>query len=389
MELSPRRAGATAFLLILLFASCGERANSGSRDLSAGSWEILPDSPLAARRSAHAFAIDHKLMIVGGTAAEPCPVGADCGEPSEAPFSDGAVYDPDQARWTEIADAPLPIGYGTGAVADGRLYLLITDGGSTHPEVRRAFVSYDPGRDVWAELEAPPDDPTLMLAPAGDDIIAYQSTQENGVTADLIYNPDDQSWSELPRDPLRPSFDRSIVWTDAGLVLLGIEVVPNPGSKEPSFYRAAILDGSGRWVRLPDSEVIGWNPQWSWSAGQVVNASIESADGGEVNGWGRSYPAGGMLDPITKEWAPLPSVPARAGDFTGIYAFGGSRALVGSGWTFDAASGGWLELSRPDGAPESEAAAAWVGDELFVWGGVRFARNEGELLGDGWRWSMP
>jgi hypothetical protein len=46
-----------------------------------------------------------------------------------------------------------------------------------------------------------------MLAPAGGDIIAYQSTQENGVTADLIYDPDDQSWSELPRDPLRPSFD--------------------------------------------------------------------------------------------------------------------------------------------------------------------------------------
>ena len=92
-------------------------------------------------------------------------------------LSGGAVYDPDQATWTEIADAPVPIGYGTGAVADGRLYLLITDGGSTHPEVRRAFVSYDPG-DVWAELEAPPDDPTLMLAPAGGDIIAYQSTQE-------------------------------------------------------------------------------------------------------------------------------------------------------------------------------------------------------------------
>ena len=62
---------------------------------------------------------------------------------------------------------------------------------------------------------------------------------------------------------------------------------------------------------------------------------------------------------------------------------------MGSGGTFDAASRGWLELSRPDGAPESEAAAAWVGDVLFVWGGVRFARNEGELLGDGWRWSMP
>jgi hypothetical protein len=33
-----------------------------------------------------------------------------------------------------------------------------------------------------------------------------------------------------------------MVWTDAGLVLLGIENVPQPGSEGPAVYRAAILD---------------------------------------------------------------------------------------------------------------------------------------------------
>lgn len=52
-----------------------------------------------------------------------------------------------------------------------------------------------------------------------------------------------------------------MVGTDAGLVLLGIEDVQQPGSKGPALYRGAILDrASGEWRRLPDSEITGYDP---------------------------------------------------------------------------------------------------------------------------------
>ena len=87
MELSTRRAGATALLLILLFASCGERAKLW---IARRFGRLVGDPPgFASRRKALRACVRHRPQANdrGGTAAEPCPLGADCGEPSEAPFS--------------------------------------------------------------------------------------------------------------------------------------------------------------------------------------------------------------------------------------------------------------------------------------------------------------
>jgi hypothetical protein len=174
-----------------------------------------------------------------------------------------------------------------------------------------------------------------------------------------------------------------MVWTDAGLVLLGLEDVPQPNGEEPSLYRAALLKGD-RWERLTDSEVVGSNPTWSWSGGHLVNSSIDELDGGETNNWGHFYPTGGMFDPGSDEWSELPDAPDEPGEFTGINALGERGVVMGNGWIFDADESRWIELPRPADAPETETAAAWVGDELFVWGGVRYEGNEGVLSNEGW-----
>jgi hypothetical protein len=63
--------------LIVSTLSCGEAGVSGSLPVAErGQWEKLTESPLAARRSAHAFSVDEKLLVMGGTAAQPCPAGA-------------------------------------------------------------------------------------------------------------------------------------------------------------------------------------------------------------------------------------------------------------------------------------------------------------------------
>lgn len=379
-----------AFLVVVLvLASCA--APPRARDqvdprVETAAWEALPEGPLTPRRSAHGFALDGKFVVVGGTSAEACPPAADCVEPAGAPHRDGAVFDPSTGTWTTISDAPVPLGFGSGAVAGGRIFLLLWDIGSSHPAVRAAFVSYDPARDTWTELPPPPGEDMLTLTEAGSTIVAYQSSQEYVVGHDFVF--DDGKWSELPADPLRPSYDRSIVATPHGLVLLGIEHVSNPGGERPNLYRAALLDGDA-WHRLPDSEVVGWNPIWSWTGGRVVNAATASADGGEVNGWGRSYPAGGILELGTRSWSDLPRPPDPAAGMSSIPYVAGPLAIASDGWVFDSRTDGWTRLPEPDGAPDGEAAAAWVGAGLFLWGGVVYDDRGSRLLARGWSWEAP
>lgn len=379
---------ATVMVALLAVGACGDvPISGGGKRLSAGSkWEQIAASPLSARRSPHAFEVDGRLLVVGGTEAEPCPANADCVEPKEPPLRDGAFYDPVSNTWEKVAEAPVPLGFGTGTVVDDALYLMVWGFAASGPGVKDAFISYDSSTDTWSELDLPPVDTPPTLTTFDGRVVAFQTAQENGIRADLVYDPKTAGWSRLPPDPLRPSFDRSMVGTDSGLVLIGIENVAEPGAEEPAVYRATILKGD-RWRRLPDSEVIGWDPEgWAWSGEWVINASLESADGGEVGNWGRFYPAGGMLDPATGEWAELPDAPEPDGGWS-LHASSERGMTRGGGWALDARELDWHPVPNLRQAPDSEEAVAWVDERLLVWGGVRYDGNEGSLVGEGWVWA--
>jgi len=380
-----------ALTFLVATAGCGVRGGfEGHMQRSDGSrgngsrWASLPDAPLTPRRSAHAFWVGGRLLVVGGTGADACPPNADCVEPADAPLRDGATYDPRSETWTTVAEAPVPLGPGSAAVVGGHAYLLLSGHGSSHPSVRSAFLAFDAETGRWSELAHPGGGGMQMLAPHGGTVIAYHSTQENGVRPDLIYNAARDTWAELPPDPLQPSFDRTFVGTPVGAILFGIEDVAQPGV-EPATYRAALLQVD-RWRRLPDSEIVGWNPMWSLLESHLININIDMVDGGETNNYGRLYPTGGIFDIESRSWKPLPDTPKTRGDFDGIYAAGGRFIVSGQGWVFDGIAGRWIALDRPRGAPHAEAAAVWMDESLVVWGGVRWHGSRGELLNDGWIW---
>ena len=325
--------------------------------------------------------------MIGGTDARPCPPNADCVLPEVAPLRDGAALDPSNGTWMPIADAPVPLGQLSGAVVDRTLYLWLP-GFERAPGVRSAFLAYDIDEDRWEELPSPPvgRQAALDLVVAGSRLVAHHGSQESGVLPDLLYDPVAGEWRELAPDPLAPSFDRSMVWADDDLVLLGLQLVRDPGSR-PSLYRAAALDlATNTWRSLPDSEVAGWNPAWYWADGRVINASIGSADGGQVNNWGRSYPFGGMLDAASGDWAPLPDPPIEPGPYQGLSAAGETHIVSTEGWVLDVADESWRPLDRPPGGAEQGEAAVWAGDRLMVWGGVRWNGAEPTLLDIGWAW---
>ncbi len=77
-------------LAVVLLSSCTTSAATGPGSEAPstvdGDWDQLPKSPLSARYSAHVVAIEGRLFVIGGTAADPCPPGADCVGPSERPL---------------------------------------------------------------------------------------------------------------------------------------------------------------------------------------------------------------------------------------------------------------------------------------------------------------
>jgi len=357
---------------------------------SASGWTRVADSPLSPRFGALAFWVDDRIVITGGSDGRPCPPNADCAPSTTPPLRDGAAFDPATGGWHDIASAPVALEGASTAILDDMVYLLIR-GSDWVPGSAPAFVAYDARRDRWLDLPLPPDgkDTGLILAAAGDQVIAYQGSQENGVAHDLVFDPLDETWSELPPDPLIRSFDRTMVWTDAGLVLFGIEDVPQPGSIEPALYRAAVIDlETLKWRRLPDSEVVGYEPAWFWSGGQVVNPTLGTSDGGEVNGWGRSYPHGGMLEPKRGMWSALPDAPPSSG-YPGVSLAGDDYVVSLMGAVLHAPSGTWFELPPPPGSAGEGQAITWAGDSLFVWGGVRWDGDEPSIVSDPWLWRPP
>ncbi|MEX2459189.1 MAG: hypothetical protein WD770_09405 [Actinomycetota bacterium] len=381
-----RRARSVLAAICLLAAGCAERDPSPP---AAGgpSWERLSDSPLGPRHSALAFWTGERVLILGGRDTQPCHPAADCTPPPEPALRDGAEWDPATGAWRRIADAPVSLEYASGTVLDGVLYLLVhpAEAGADEPE--RLF-SFDPSANAWDELPRPPDTDRRLgrqALAAGDILVAYWPTQELGVHPDLVYDPAAREWRELPADPIVPSFDRNMVWTGSEVVLTGIESVPQPGSDGPALYRAASLDpGSATWTRFPDSPVTGYSPIWFWAGERVVNGAIGVSDGGEVGGWERPYPHGGMLDPATGTWSALPDPPEEAGPYPGPSATNGVSVLAGNGWILHVPSGTWRRLSRPPETVDVGEAVVWAGDRIVVWGGARWNGAEAALVAEGW-----
>lgn len=245
-------------------------------------------------------------------------------------------------------------------------------------------MTYDVSDDAWNKLADPPDGGHrgfLKLVRAGDRVIAFHGSEENQPGRDLLYDPATDSWTELPRDPLSPSFDRFMVWTGREVVLLAHELVPNPGSERPSLVRAAAFDpDTERWRRLPDSEILGGYENWWWSADRVVNAVVETSDGGQVNNYGRDYPHGGMLDPVRGEWSDLPDgaspsagcrtdSPSSSVDMAASYHAAGPDTVVNGGRALHVSEARWETVPCNPEQDDFKFASTWAFDGVVAFGG--------------------
>lgn len=308
-------------------------------------------------------------MFVGGYTGRPCPPNADCDVPEGSTASDGAAYNFDTQTWQPIAEAPRPVAaYSSTAVIDETLYVLAGD----------HLLAWHANRDAWTELDPPTSPHWANLVAdtqaAQPRLVLAAGSDENGVLPDQVYDPADGSWSQLPANPLRPSFDRVVISTPEGLVLVAKPIGPDGGPEDPALVRAAVLrPGATTWQEIASGGDQLGGGHWTWTGRRLVDPTPGGADGGQVNNYGRTIPYGGALDPAAGDWAPLRGTPE---EFTGgwpVDALGGRYVAV-QGWVYDDGDAGrdstWTRLPRPDGAPEEPGRGVWVGDTLIVSGGA-------------------
>jgi hypothetical protein len=387
-----RASVAVASAVWLFAAGCGtaaeRRAESGEE---AGAWERVPDGPLSPRSGAVVVWTGSEVLVVGGD-DRPCPPNADCVVPGNPPPGDGAAYDPAKRVWRRIASPPIPFAWAETAVVGDTVFFLVP-GSPRRPESSSRLLAYAPGLDSWRELPRPEaggsaDSSGYRLVAAGERLVAYRGSDEDGQRPDLLFDPTRSQWAALPDDPMSPAFDRHMEWAGDRLALFDHELVPNPGSEQPLLTRAAMLEvGGGQWERLPDSEMLSTAP-WLLDGERLVNPRLGGADGGEINNWGRRYPHGGILELTDRRWSALPNGPTDDSFTAGVVGRQTARFDGYRGWMLDLSSGQWREVPRlEEGDSVVGRGSVAAGRDLFVYGGVDWASaGDGQLLGDAWLW---
>lgn len=325
-----------------------------------GQWTKIAASPLSPRWEAHGTWVAGRYLVLGGYSDFMCPANAAC--KIHAWLTDGALYDPAANSWTTIA--PLPV-EGAGAdspVTLGSSVYLLADGSA---KGSRELLRYDTEENAWTGYPVP-DKAGDQLVATDSSLVLLSSTDEFGAATDEVFDPATGAFAALPDDPLGPSFDRSAVWTGDRLLLSAHDLVDNPGSEEPSLMRLAELDTNlTTWRDLGTTKLLGSAARSA--NGRVVWPSLGSADGGEVNNWGKSYDYGGIFDPGTGAWSALPTPPSPGG-LAGSWLVAGERVEV-DGQLLDPALLTWTTV--PELPTRQEAGVTMLGgpDGVLAWGG--------------------
>jgi hypothetical protein len=364
-----------------------ERNKAGEK---ADHWERLPDPPIPPRSNVVAVWTGEEALFVGGDTFVCSPV-ANCVRLDLA-LDDGAAYNPQSNTWRRVADAPLAFSHASTAAVDGDVYFLVwpVRGGE------QAFLRFRIEDDQWDALPLPQVDATsYQLAATDSQVVAFASSHERGALRDYVFDPGAGRWTELPADPIAPSFDRSIAWADGELFLFSRELPGVPGSSRPAnlpiVVQAARYDfESETWQRLPDSEILSSGP-WYVEGGLIVNPALGGADGGEVDNWGRTYPYGGIFDTRASTWLPLPAVPADSDYWTGVLGSEGGAFFGVIGYFLDLETNTWVQLpdlDDPDLPGRRNVLAA--GTDVIVFGGERWDTGSfldpEAILTDAWIW---
>ena len=387
-------------LIALLLAACGADPSVEAVGLRSTAvdepapWQQLDAPPLSARSGAAIGWTGEEIVVVGGSTFM-CPPNGSCAAPTEPPFRDGAALRPTTGEWRPIAVAPVPVPpHQPTAQLGGDVYVLVTSWNDSRPDA--VLLRYRADSDAWSSYEVPTDAYVSGLVAARTGLVVYPGSDEWGETADLWFDPTTEAWSDLPEDPLGPSFDRLYAWNVDGLHLFGTDITPSPGGASgPALVNAAVLVDD-TWRELPTGETLGYWGVIS-DVDRIVAPALGCADGGDVNNYGRCIPHGAVLNTQSGTWDELPDAPFRGEKHVqSSGAFTAEEVVLTSlgHHMLDLTTDSWLRMPDIDDTNDGatvDRTFAGAGPYGFAFGGARFEKDDftGRLLGDAWLWTPP
>jgi hypothetical protein len=195
-------------------------ADGVAYNAATNTWRRMPKSPLSGRQQTAAAWTGKELVIVGGNDAD------------GNLFADAAAYDPATRTWRKLP--PLPAAR-TDATAtwDGKEVVVI--GGRIGTAERSipcdCANAYDPATGGWRQLPAMPYARSGHVTVwTGSQLIVWggengragkPAAPPNGVAFDPVSN----SWTELPKSPLRGRTRALAAWTGTSMLIWGGQTI--------------------------------------------------------------------------------------------------------------------------------------------------------------------
>jgi len=237
----------------------------------------------------------------------------------------------------------------------------------------RGWFSYSVRQNTWSPFHARWAN-GYVLSTAGD--VIYGQTR-TGARA-IAYDARTSRWTTYPADPIRPRLGGvTVSATPSGPVLGGFDTSKPYDIHQGSPAIVDVWDGHA-WRRLPQTGQM--ERGWVWTGRRLVDPTIGYQDRGDEYRWPKAYPYGGILDPASGAWTPLPeTLEGQGRGGWNVVAEGWPASVGGGDWfvvdgrVYDDGTGrAWL-LPRPQGAPASYAEAVWAGGRLIAFGGADYS----------------
>jgi N-acetylneuraminic acid mutarotase len=266
-----RAAAAAGFLNRTIIVVGGENRNGGAMsrvdayDLDTKTWSRLPSLPAPRAFPFGATPINGKLYVAGGSTA---PTGGGF-QPKNSLY----VYDPGTWSWSRKADLPLAAwSAGVQAAINGRLYVYYFNRG-IGPGENGLFIRYDPARDQWTYLPAPPRQHQGM--PVGGTIngrfyLAGGGHGDDPSTGNLdMFDPATGTWTEKRSMRIQHDGAMAAVFQGKLVVAGGMTIDPFTARPIPGGDLEIYDPVTDTWTSGPPMPTARWNGAAAFARGRI------------------------------------------------------------------------------------------------------------------------